>query len=67
MTKEEKRATWDRMVAQAQDDLAYIGAQPGAHGGPSGRRWRETRLAECETLLAVDAILRERPAVAVVA
>lgn len=60
MTKEEKRAEWERMVRQAQDDLAYLGAQPAAHGGPSGRRWRETRLAECATLLAVDDILRNK-------
>lgn len=66
MTKEEKRAMWERMISQAQADHAYYAAQP---DGPSafGRRFREQRLAECETLLAVDAILRERPAVAVVA
>lgn len=62
MTKEEKRAEWERMVSQAQADAAYYAAQPEI---PSafGRRFREQRLAECETLLAVDAILRDRTAV----
>jgi hypothetical protein len=66
MTKEEKRAEWERMVSQAQADAAYYGAQP-AGSAVFGRRFRERRLAECETILAVDAILRERPAVAATA
>lgn len=59
MSKEEKRATWQRMVERAQADMAYY-AGLGDGDTRFGRRFREARLAECETLLAVDAILRER-------
>lgn len=59
MTKEEKRSTWQRMVERAQADLAYY-AGLGAGDTQFGRRFRNVRLAECETILGVDDILRNK-------
>lgn len=59
MTKEEKRTTWERMVAQAQADIDFYSKLPEGDSA-FGRRFRDVRLAECETVLAVDAILRSR-------
>jgi len=66
MTKEEKRAMWEYMISRAQADLAHYAGQP-EYASAFGRRFREQRLAECETLLAVDAILRERTGTAAAA
>lgn len=63
MSSDEKRETWRRIVEAAAADLAYFTKQP-EDASVFGRRFRERRLAECETLLAVDAILKERTAVA---
>jgi hypothetical protein len=59
MTKEEKRAEWERIVERAQADAAHFAKLPDEHSA-FGRRFRDERLRECETILAVDAILRER-------
>lgn len=53
---------WEYMISRAQADLAHYAGQP-EYASAFGRRFRDQRLAECETLLAVDAILRERTAV----
>lgn len=57
---------WEYMISRAQADLAHYAGQP-EYASAFGRRFREQRLAECETLLAVDAILRERTGTAVAA
>lgn len=59
MTREEKHATWERMVKQAQEDFVHYKALPDERSA-FGRRFRDVRLAECETILAVDATLRKR-------
>lgn len=59
MTREEKHATWEHMVKQAQKDIVYYQALSDEQSA-FGRRFRDVRLAECETILAVDATLRKR-------
>lgn len=61
MTIEEKRETWRRMVETAAADRDYLTEQPEARSA-FGVRFRERRLAECETLLHVDAVLKSREA-----
>lgn len=61
MSREEKQATWERMVAQAKADAAFYATQPDGSSA-FGRRFRDVRLAECETILAVDAILKNKEA-----